>query len=85
MFIVNCIVQRRKKGKLEFLPTSQETELRIRMFLGLPDQDPLEVGIRILLSSSKSRKKKPSFLLFCDFCMPFNIENDVNAVSKSNK
>ncbi len=40
------IVQRRKKDKLKFLPTSQETVLRIRirMFLGLPDSDPLVRG-----------------------------------------
>ncbi len=51
---------------------------RIRMFLGLLDPDPIhqsEVGIvwnriRILLSPCKYRKK-PSFLLLCDFFLTF--------------
>ncbi len=41
---------------------------RIRMFLGLPDTDPLvQVRIRILLSSSKNSKKNLDFYCFGDF------------------
>jgi hypothetical protein len=48
--------------------------------LGLPDSDPLvraseeriRILVRILQSSSKNNKKKPRFLLFCDFFMTFS-------------
>jgi hypothetical protein len=52
---------------------------RIRMFLGLLDPDPgvwIQIRLRILRSSCKTRKKS---LLFCDFCclhLKLNIQLD---------
>jgi hypothetical protein len=59
------------------------------MFLGLPDPDPLvssEVWIRILLSSSKNRKKNLDFYCFVtSFRLFFIFENEGKMPSKSNK
>jgi hypothetical protein len=46
---------------------------KIPMFLGLPDQDPLIRG-RGPDPDPPIIKKKPSFLLFCDFFMIFFFE-----------
>jgi hypothetical protein len=45
---------------------------KIPMFLGLPDQDPLIRGTGPDPAPDPPIiKKKPSFLLFCDFFMTF--------------
>jgi hypothetical protein len=43
--------------------------IRFRMFLGLPDPDPLVRGTDP--APDPSTKENPSFLLFCDFFMTF--------------
>jgi hypothetical protein len=59
------------------------------MFLGFPDPDPLEVRIRILLSSfyhqAKIVGKNLDSYCFVTFFGPFILNNYVNVPSKSNK
>jgi hypothetical protein len=62
---------------------------RIRMFLGLLNSDPAPL-VRDTdpapLSSKKSKKNPPYFLLFCDFSFDFlSLKNDVHLASKSYK
>jgi hypothetical protein len=57
------------------------------MFLGLPDpdQDPLWIRIRILLSSCKNSKKNLGYYYFVTLLDFLSLKNDVNVASKSNK
>ncbi len=79
------------KSKQYLLPVLRIRIHRIHMFLGLPDPDPLEVvirillWIRILLSSCKTRKKNLDSYYFVTLFYFLSLKNDVNVPSKSNK
>jgi hypothetical protein len=62
--------------------------IRIHMFLGLPDPDPLVrawIRILILLSSCKNSKKNLDFFYFVTLFGFLSLKYDVNVPSKSNK
>ncbi len=61
------------------------SEIRIHLFLGLPDPEPtFFVGIQIRIQPSTSKKIKKN-LDFYRLWLLFDFLSDVNVLSKSNK